>query len=79
METYIAKLKGNKLHLYRGNVEIGLISPDATWVKEGDEFDEDEVEEWQYTEKGWYLPLFLSSVRGLAIRYKIKGPCGHFH
>lgn len=42
---------------------IGKISPNATWVKEGDEFREDEIK------------LFQKRGR----KYLIKGPCKHFH
>lgn len=45
---------------------IGEISPDAlSYVKEGDEFDENQV--------------IYASVDYIGWRYKIKGPCGHFH
>lgn len=44
---------------------IGEISPEATWVKEGDEFDETEI-------KIFRLPWDKVSVR-------ILGPCKHFH
>jgi hypothetical protein len=51
---------------------IGEISPEATWVKEGDEFDESKVCKWEgviNAPDGQILPTF----------YTIKGPCGHFH
>jgi hypothetical protein len=64
---------------------IGEISPNATWVKERDEFDEDEIyrnmvcpdcldqdttgECTCFYQK--YTPIFLN--------YSIKGPCGYFH
>jgi len=62
---------------------IGEISPDARWVKEGDEFDADtEVMpildrriinfdsqmDWTEAEYEHYIKF-----------YKLKGPCGHFH
>jgi hypothetical protein len=74
---------------------IGIVSPDATWIKEGMEFDQDEIEivplrtrsEWLYQDRN-YQPY----EREVAIkeRYEkycetapkkvmIKGPCGHFH
>lgn len=63
----------NKTFLYKREVikVIGKISPNTTWVKEGDEFDENQVEiveEINYDgqvvqEEGIY----------------IKGPCGHYH
>jgi hypothetical protein len=46
----------------------GEVSEDATWVKEGDEFTEDEVQ-WGAEEFSWNHPVIV----------KIKGPCGHFH
>ncbi|MFA9239429.1 MAG: hypothetical protein ACEQSQ_06005 [Candidatus Paceibacteria bacterium] len=45
METYIVKKKDEKLLLFKEDKEIGQISPDATWVKDGDEFDEDKIEQ----------------------------------
>lgn len=59
---------GNLYHINKLNPFkiLGEISPDATWVKEGDEFEEDEIEYWPL--KGGTVPA-----------YKIKGPCGHFH
>ena len=52
---------------------IGEISPDATWVKEGDEFDEEEIvvsrkPMKKYIENNPYCKIV-----------NIKGPCGHFH
>lgn len=44
---------------------LGPISPQAAWVKEGDEFDEDE---WRKTD-------FINRPS----IWQIKGPCGHFH
>lgn len=53
-----------KEHLFK---VIGEISSEAIWVKEGDEFEENEIEKDDYytSTKIWI--------------YKIKGPCGHFH
>lgn len=45
---------------------IGEISQEATWVKEGDEFDE-------YKEE---ITLFKGGSKKLI---QVKGPCGHFH
>ncbi len=54
---------------------VGEISPDAIWVKEGDEFNEDELEK---TDE--FSGLYHSVYKGERLqRYKIKGPCGHFH
>lgn len=66
---------------------IGEISPNATWVKEGDEFlgpeagvkcevfpihdHDDETEEMIFTDK--YGKKVDTPI------YLIKGPCGHFH
>lgn len=49
---------------------IGEISPEAlSYIKEGDEFDKDEI-----------VPIYWNNEekQGLAW-YAIKGPCGHFH
>lgn len=80
-EDYLVE---GKIHLYHDGSNdplkiMGEISQDATWVKDGDEFDENEVEEWQYTEKGWYLPKHLSSIRGFNIKFKIKAHNGEFY
>jgi hypothetical protein len=52
---------------------IGEISPEASWVKEGDEFDE-------YQESD---TITTGNVRryskGEVLCVKVKGPCGHFH
>lgn len=60
---------------------VGEVSQDAlNYVKKGMEFREDEVEEWQYTDKGWYLPVELSSIKGLPTKFKVKcSNCGRFH
>jgi hypothetical protein len=73
---------------------IGEISPDATWVKEGDEFDEDEVQRQIYNDSGVDFPWenydedsgvwdenYWNSeeVSEEFKRVQIKGPCGHFH
>jgi hypothetical protein len=54
---------------------IGEISPDATWVKEGDEFDKDETIDFLTLGNtddnfGNWIPNGI---------YLIKGLCGHFH
>lgn len=56
---------------------IGEISPDATWVKEGDEFDEDEWIGWNNMYNQSHDKKFHEGVLYKDIR--IKGPCGHFH
>lgn len=68
---------------------IGPISPDAIWIKEGDEFDEDDVEEWWYWLPwgGFYRKkkdnMDMSWIRGQGLEctsyFKLKGHCGHFH
>lgn len=60
---------------------IGQISPNATWVKAGDEFEKSEV---QYNIRK-ELNNFESGMDwthceyDVIIFFKIKGPCGHFH
>jgi len=68
---------------------IGEISPEAKWVKEGDEFDEEEIE-W-ICDSGDEQRISIWSLRELAKNdgekfifpnggtYAVKGPCGHFH
>lgn len=55
------------------------ISPEATWIKEGDEFTN---EEWQYWNVDYGFMLGkkggpFTEAPGIFVR--IKGPCGHFH
>lgn len=60
---------------------IGEISPEATWITEGDEFNEDNVRFAIYQpheEDGWdSYEKWLESPWQKNIQ--IKGPCGHFH
>lgn len=63
---------------------IGEISSEATWVTEGDEFDEDELQSVWRRKEGHveYLPLFSkpsSPNKKKENWIRIKGPCGHFH
>lgn len=53
---------------------IGEISPEAKWVKEGDEFVEDEIFLSKYG-SNW------DNKKPLSQKYTafIKGSCGHFH
>lgn len=52
---------------------IGPISPEATWVTEGMEFDKSDV-------KGYPKGTELSGITDSSPNtYRIKGPCGHFH
>jgi len=67
---------------------LGEVSDKAVWVKEGDEFDENEIELWGHT----ITPNTRQAIRTVGFdKYKeymkefqklivkIKGPCGHFH
>lgn len=71
---------------------IGEKSPEATWVKEGDEFDESEIEAWWWdVNRGWFRYRYeaddelreyirIVNKRGdISKIFKLKGPCGHFH
>lgn len=62
---------------------IGPISPNAIWVKEGDEFDEDE---W----RAFNSKIEIIIAKGVTMLFghvsqfdpwyiQVKGPCGHFH
>lgn len=70
------------------NEPVGEVSEDAKWIKEGMEFDEDEIELWGHT----ITPNTRQAIRAVGFdnykKYmekfqkliiKIKGPCGHFH
>lgn len=65
---------GDPENLSHWSKMVGEISREATWVKEGDEFDQDELalngiwQNWDST----------TSLSGKNIVF-IKGPCGHFH
>ena len=65
---------------------IGLISPEATWVKEGDQFDEKGIEIIHFRgETAWPIiggssyEVFKDDFDDWRIGVYIKGPCGHFH
>ena len=66
---------------------VGEISPDATWFKEGDEFNEEEVQrnhicyDNSFGSGDSYCFHCGCSTRCLSedYNYLIKGPCGHFH
>lgn len=66
---------------------IGEISPEATWVKKGDEFAEDEVKIYKPLEFSHYEEYFDTEIQDTSeravykniIRVSIKGACGHFH
>lgn len=50
---------------------IGEISPEATWIKEGDEFDITDVKR---------IAIGIGNPVGSEYHiYEILGPCGHFH
>jgi hypothetical protein len=80
----IIMTEGDKQLLFDGNIfkVIGEISPDATWVKEGDEFDEDDWKlvipdpSWQFQtitlDKKWVGKQSTSFIQ-------VKGLCDHFH
>lgn len=62
---------------------IGEISPNAIWVKEGDEFDEEEINKMADLSSTFH-DNFEPWIEGREnLGYKcvvfIKGPCGHFH
>lgn len=79
------KLQGVKGFGNYGKV-IGEISPDATWAKEGDEFDEDKIsiwekikpQEWKHKQIEQYKKL-MGKVNPEHFMIRLKGPCGHFH
>ena len=63
---------------------IGEISSDANWLKEGMEYDSDEVQISYSCEKGMECDLHYGSQMCFAPHeilnpIKIKGPCNHFH
>lgn len=43
MKPYIVKFSVDALYIYKDEVKIAIISNNATWVKEGDEFTKDEI------------------------------------
>lgn len=75
METYIVKKKEGKLFLFKKDQEIGQVSLDATWVKEGDEFKGEGIDfVIAVSDEDYNKPPEKQK-----IFYLIKGPCGHFH
>lgn len=62
---------------------IGEISPEATWVKEGDEFDDKDIEVYTIDVlENRYIPISIEEKRVIERSksiIKIKGSCGHFH
>ena len=64
--------------------KVGLISPEATWVKEGDELERKNINPIYVCEKGDECDLYFGkqicpASHNLIDTIKIKGPCGHFH
>lgn len=83
METYIVRKEDDKLFLFKKQDKIGEISPDATWVKEGDEFNEKEWREvwdsstgWRFSDDEFFNPKYCYRKLDWV---QVKGPCGHFH
>lgn len=63
---------------------IGKISPEAKWVKEDDEFDEDEIHYPYATDIEPHYHCTLKEVEPqltypLSVHLLIKGPCTHYH
>lgn len=60
---------------------IGPMSPNATWVKEKDEFESGDI----YTDGLGFIWWFdykgekSSEPNGYYKYLRVKGPCGHFH
>jgi hypothetical protein len=67
---------------------IGEISEQAIWVKEGDDFNEEDIKSSYKDSSGatiheqWYSKMKKydkSRAKCFTVLYKIKGPCGHCH
>lgn len=67
---------------------IGEISPEAIWIKDGDEFDEEDVKLSEYPEcplcgaygNDGFCPYDVDcQILKARIVVYIKGPCGYFH
>lgn len=59
---------------------IGEISPEASWVKEGDKLSEDDIRYWVAGfPYGAYLSIEVFKEITSTKYVRIKGPCGHFH
>lgn len=62
---------------------VGEISPEAlSYVKEGDEYDEDETKKAVITSHGWVsddISLLDTHPDIHSLIFKIRGPCGYFH
>lgn len=59
---------------------IGEISSEAIWIKEGDEFDENEIKKVNMQEYGHYCDWIEGREQlGYKCTVLIFGPCKHFH
>lgn len=58
---------------------IGEISPKAIWVKEGDEFEEDQIRKSWLNKFAKKFSLNPYPVDAYIEMYQIKGQCGYFH
>lgn len=74
-------LKKNKLVFV-----LGAISPNAIWIKEGDEFSDEEIKKyWQpggFGSETWNLvdsTILHELPSNATMMYKVKGCCGLFH
>jgi|SRR5581483_5516319 len=70
--------RGKHLGCYK---VLGEISPEATWVKEGDEFEGSEVQQCYFykTRYGYSKEHPWTENHERVTLFEIKGPCGHFH
>lgn len=78
----------DQLHLENNPFKvIGPISPEATWVKEGDEFNEDQVKREVIRNNGIGRSEMVvlnhkispTSKKVFGPMLFVKGPCSHFH
>lgn len=58
---------------------LGEISTEATWVKEGDDFDENQVRGWNTIDANIIHEEDFHCKTEWINYVQIKGPCGHFH
>lgn len=73
----VLELNINELKSRSAFKKIGEISPGAIWVKEGDEFDEEEVRWGSKDSSSFIMPIERTKSKFDFI--KILGPCKHFH
>lgn len=73
--------KDNWVRLKKNCIKvIGEISPKATWVTEGDEFDKNEINIVGENIWGEWQPIYMYKAKdNFKIYCEIKGPCGHYH